>query len=411
MTEFDELLRRSEALPYRLPPGVSHRLATEGRTDADRAELAELAAGARPLCHLRLRALAEGFLQLKRAHGSSVERDLYRAIPTVEAFFDRLLRCRPLAFLTASDSYLLKSGEAGAGGFEAIGTERERAPLRLARLLSYDEMQLSALLGVSTPTRFINRGDRANRGRRGRPGSFVERGVYVGQVGARFERPGRMDWVHMIREEGTEGGSDPLRALWQEFYGVGGDDELLALPTRGRFFDTHVYRQRMRLVAEPYLREAAERAREDGRKAYVHVVGLGLGVWALPAVKAAMTQLQLAAYVDVLEQSPELWDHLHTVDFSWFSDAPRPPEWRVGPVRCRLSRRSPADPLDAPDLLLVAQYAWDGNSYPGNEFWQGSLAASGDPAAMCCSLLAELQNPDVNPAVRGDRIRFHGESS
>ena len=48
---------------------------------------------------------------------------------------------------------------------------------------------------------------------------------------------------------------------------------------RIEYFNKHVYDQRIRITAETFLMEANHRAKVAGKKAYVHVVGLGLGVW------------------------------------------------------------------------------------------------------------------------------------
>ena len=100
-----------------------------------------------------------------------------------DEFINRLITKRPLMFMTERDQYLLRNGKRGSGGFEIIGTDTECAPLVLEDYLSYDEMQIAALIGVSSPTYFINNGSRTNKAVPGVPGSYQETGVYVGLVG------------------------------------------------------------------------------------------------------------------------------------------------------------------------------------------------------------------------------------
>jgi len=294
-------------------------------------------------------------------------------------------------------------------------------------VLSYDEMAMSALMGVSVPTHFINSGGRFNEGEPGEAGSFADRGVYTGLVGARFEREGHMEWRHMIvtpsqnrplHGYGSDGDiAQAMLRAWARFYGVshfGSYEEASTDRSRrylplhaGHYLDATVYRARLRRVIEPFLIDANERARAEGRPAYIHAVGLGLGVW---KVSRHQQPIMLDVYANILRdrQLP----HITHLDFSWFGDAKDcggVPDGGTldgagGPVRIHFSQRNPANELDgdAAGCLIVAMYAWDSGSFPGNEYWAGSLSASGDPAAACCSHIPELQNPDVNPSVSGD---------
>jgi len=79
--------------------------------------------------------------------------------------------------------------------------EDEEGEISMENYISYSEMQISALIAVSSPTFFINDGNRKNHGRIGKIGTYEEFGIYVGLVGARFEKPGFMEYQHII---GTE---------------------------------------------------------------------------------------------------------------------------------------------------------------------------------------------------------------
>jgi len=122
--------------------------------------------------------------------------------------------------------------------FTTIGTLEERFPLLLSSLQSYDEMQLSALLAVATPTFFINDGGKANQAKASAYGHEVE-GVIVGNVGARFEKIGFMEWQHMMvteEQNSVKNGYGPpvaeypadadegrrrLLEIWAQLYGIG----------------------------------------------------------------------------------------------------------------------------------------------------------------------------------------------
>ncbi|MCX5923494.1 MAG: DUF4804 domain-containing protein [Candidatus Dependentiae bacterium] len=447
---FEDMVHRSKLVNSQTPfpePRNNDIFCIAGSDDSKKITIVNQARSVYIILHSKVLSLIDAFLAYKKIHGSSVEKNLYKNL-TTQSFIDRLISKRPLMFMLETDRYILRSGKKGYGGFEAIGTENEQKPLVLQDYLSYDEIQISALLGVSTPTYFINNGSRDNSALVGSVGTYQESGVYVGLVGARFEKPALMEWQHMIitpaqsKEEQTlpkakETGIDKLLnwlksfyekkkiskqdnkllQIWQDFYGEKFQTfDCVKNDISGRyiriddntFLDSLIYKKRMRIVIEPFLVDANIRGKNIGKKVYCHVVGLGLGVW---QISAEQSKLMLEVYGELL--SGRGFPFISDIDFSYFPSDCKYCS-RVGHlgtfnafgnnIKMHFSKRNPADRLigqDA-DKLLVAMYAWDGNSYPGNEYWAGMLTASGDPAAACCSTISQLQNPLINKNLSSD---------
>ena len=371
----------------------------------------------------------EKSLNYKRNHGSGVEKDLYKDMSVIQ-FIDRLITKRPLAFLTPADSWLTKSGEYGAGGWGEIGTEEEGETyevLRLAEFMSYDEVKVGAMLQLSSPVVTINNGSRDNIGEPGE--NFLTTGVYVGAVGARFEKAGRMEYQDMLvtEDQNTEANGygennerPSLNKVFAKFYGMKNFHEFSDVKThenlyeesqkylrKGRFLNKEIYTNRIQLSAETFLLEAEHRGILEDRDIYCHVVGLGLGVW---QIHKDQNKFFLQAWVRAMQQLH--LTRVKTINFSWIASCPDVPELvdrkQFEGINILFSRRNPFDPLPHTEQpqLVVAMFAWDGNSFVGNEYWQGHLSASGDPAAAACSIIPELMNPDINSAnIRGQNTR------
>ncbi|KAH8420521.1 hypothetical protein KR009_011113 [Drosophila setifemur] len=385
-------------------------------------------ASAYPVIHERALLLYINFLEHKSKYGSSIEQQIYKDMSLSE-FVQRLLAKRCVWFFGSNDSYRTMNGSTGWEGFEAVGGEGEKAPLTLSSVLSYDEMKLSALLYVSTHSEFINDGSRNNAGRVETNKSRIEgEGVIIGLIGARFERPNVMEYQDMMITEsqntplrgygGESDGQSPtgasdLRRVWREFYNEPRDFLYGKLPPdNGQrfervaegYFDHQVMRKRYAVSFDTLLLEAQDRAARSGKPAYIHVVGIGLGVW---QVSEGQERTFLEAFEERLQVLGERLTHIGVVHFSWFHlpglgtlhDGALLPlaKHPLGGIRIRISRRNPNEKL-AEDMLPVVTYAWDGNSLPGNEFWANVLVGTGDPAAACSTLISELQNPHINTA-------------
>lgn len=406
-------------------PTVDNRIATiAGKDRAKQRTIVKQARETRPVLHKKVIDLINAFLKHKKEHGTEIEKKFYQNMNDPLVFIDRLLCKRPFTFIDKDDSYLLRNGKRDSGGFEDIGTDKELKPLVLKNYLSYDEMQISALIGVSGPTYFINNGARDNGGKKSNNDDYQETGIYVGLVGARFEKENLMEAQYILRKSSTANPSlNSWLSLWGKFYNeeIQSFDDVQRDTTKRyikiddkTYFDTVIYKKRMHLVIESFLAEANYRGQIANKKAYCHVVGLGLGRW---EKIGKQEDLMLEVYQNVLNKNN--FEHISDINFSYFegerefNEGERKFNLEKNHITIHFSKRNPADKLvkKDKDKLLVAMYAWDANAYPGNEYWIKSLYASGDPAAACCSTIAELQNPLINTNLKGEKSFLAGENN
>ena len=368
-----------------------------------------------PIMDPKVLELMQDFLNYKRKNGSDIEKNLYKNLP-LNAFIIRLFLNRPLMFITTADQFLLRDGKThGHGNFEIIGTNLEEWPLILDNYLSYDEMQIAALLGISTPTYFINNGDRDNFGRNGSAQDHQALGILIGQVGARFEKPGYMEWQHCIVDQQRDQQLKEKRdffAIWEKFYNTKFPTLEQAKKTtikrfiktqENQYFDSLIYKKRMYMVIAPFLQEAQKRGLEKNQKVYVRAIGLGLGVW---KILSNQISLLFDVYEQCLHDFGSQLTQITDIEFCHFGQGKAPVGMENAEqyknISIHYSFANIADKLPSmhDQKLLVTQYAWDANAYPGNEYWAGLLNASGDPAAACCSTITQLANPVINPYIQ-----------
>ncbi|XP_039961538.1 uncharacterized protein LOC120775423 isoform X1 [Bactrocera tryoni] len=410
-------------------------------------EIAKQIASAYPIIHERVVSLYLAFLEHKCKYGNELERAIY-ADMTITGLVQRLLEKRCVAFVGPLDDYLLLKGRKTLANFFDVGTNDEKPPLLLKDVLSYDEIKLSAFLSVSSHTEFLNNGRRFNCGIIEEDKSKIEiEGVIIGIIGGRFEAEDVMEWQDIMitpmqntKERGyghkaksakkTKNPKVDYRQLWIRFYE---EQDLLydkvEYINSPRFFkdektryifDNLLMKKRYAITFDTLLLEADARGKATDKQVYLHVVGIGLGAW-----RAVQHQdkIFLKTFMERIRTLLLCLTHISVVHFSNFrpsaakdfitdGDKIVSKDHPDGGIETLVHDRYPAQklPPEYEKLLIVESYAWDGNALPGNEFWKGALTSSGDPAAACSTLIAELHNPHINSKmVNGENLHVASE--
>ncbi|KAI7867774.1 hypothetical protein K492DRAFT_110435, partial [Lichtheimia hyalospora FSU 10163] len=375
------------------------------------------------LVHEKVINLINDFINLKKEYGTNIEKKLYENM-TDKQFIIRLIKKRPFYFYNKNDISMLRDGTIpNENDWNKIGTNEENK-IKIYDYLSYDEMQISSLIGVSTETYFINNGERYNFGKKMNIETFEEIGIHIGLVGARFEKKDKMESQHIIisKKYNHENLNLKLLSIWAKFYNQKQINEYYYFPSFEEifnfsdekkyyklndyeFFNIDIYKQRLSIPIEILLKESNNRSILKQKEAYIHVVGLVLGVWQITKKQATWF---IEIFIDILKNTelnnfPDVTNVINTeLGEEKYNEVKNNKEIYIknkfnNKFKIKFSKRNPCDKILSDKKLLIASFAWDGNSFVGNEYWNGCLGSSGDPAAACCSSIPQLLNPYINP--------------
>jgi hypothetical protein len=436
---------------------VFYHIDDEKRT---RKDMVQMARETRPFMAKEIWDLLEDFMEFMR-NVPGEEGANYRAIYdgfTPADLVKRLLFKRPLVFVGPNDHTMLRFN----GVKNVIDANRAYKVAKildnppngdgycLRDYISYDENLLSSLIGMSTPTFYVSDGSiHRFGGVRSPKNPHVDSGILCGLVGARNTKYSFMEcrfigprhetawhdfhlsdqfWIEKVYKDAFPEGFIPTneqiaknKKIYENIY--------------VNRLNVVYFEKRLMLSILPFIKEAAAKGIEKSKEVFCSVPPIGGGVWRGHATSDTIHTLIKNGVLKFLDQNfnyqelkmlralalPEV--HLNT--YSDFKPEKNIKKITIDPIEssATLTFKEPEDhtikiyneiryvarplPAEFEYCLSIAGYAWDGNSYPGNEYWSGDLG-SFDPQAVYCSLLGQFQNPEVNVNLAdAERIRAY----
>jgi len=362
-----------------------------GSLDCDK--FAQHASETRPIIHEDMVKLLKDWLADRKNNGTDAEKQVYKDLDLC-GLVDRFLSKRAIMFVGGSDGGFLRNGERN-WDFTQVKNDANK----LKDYMSYDELPLSALVTVSSPVQLVNTGNRFNDGKLDKKNCASE-AIYLGQVGARFEKRDYAEYNHFHRNRNNKHRDN---GLFKSFYGGSLGDK--------------AFKERFRKLAEVHIRDGEYWGGQRGKDVRIQACALGAGVWADTWGGDTLSKWAIEAYHSVLTKNKfsrvkimefnyhPMHDLFKALSLSGFEAQKDLKNGRIGYKHTKSGimyvfhvQKSTydGDPFLKQPELIVANYAWDSNSMPGNEYWAGDLHASGDPAAASCSTIWNHQNAHIN---------------
>jgi hypothetical protein len=398
-------------------------------------EWEEYASEVKPIIHEDFKQLLEDFIALQKTN--TPPNPLYDNMD-YKKLITRLICNRPHNFWMPNDAWnFYIDGKKPAKEGQYVDNLLTEGEANEKFFLTYEEIALAALISVSVPTKFINDGNRENKGvsETNTIKYHTEKSIYTACVGPRLEKSNFMEYTYILVtkdqnfQENGYGTSDEIDLveqtkkdiakekqkilnMWAKFYGYDNfptfdkiDDFIKTHSDdyekidENTFFNKKIYKKRIRQNILPFLCNANDNGKtHSNKKAFLRVVGLGTGVWTGPIAAVTLETHIVEVFNSIITENK--FEFISCIEFIWSQlEGDDTKKFNEIPFIIKKKNGNPADKLpdEYKDDLLVSMYAWDGNSYPGNEFWIKALDASGDPAAACSSMISILQNPDINP--------------
>lgn len=291
--KLSELIRKSDEFPIK-PPTDEIKCIKIVKSVPEKI-LEKNIQSAYPVIHETILNLCAKFLLFKKHHGTLTEKETYENMSVLE-FIQRLLDKRAVSF--NSNNYVLRNKVQGDFKW-TVGSDDEKFLLILRDYLSYDEIKISAMMSISSYSYFINNGNRCNCGITDKTRDNIEpEGVMVGITGPKLEKSNVLDFEEIIitntqniAVNGYGSCAVPnIHSLFLNFYeeeshlydnvryGPMTDLTDFKELNSGDIFYNNVYVKRLAISFDTLLLEANYRAKKCQKFAYVHVVGIGLGI-------------------------------------------------------------------------------------------------------------------------------------